>query len=225
MIAIGSRFMAGALVLGLSLAVAAPASAASPLAAMPVGQSVNYHVTTQSDKPPVAGGATSTDNYVRIARASAATFNVQVDGAPAGQITVNPDGSLDIPPSLKKVLAPFGEAGLLMRGAPQPLAPNGSWAANVPVPLGDATDNVTATVSVAQLGANGATITANGQNATEVKPGLRAHPADVDYSATLHFNAAHMLTGANRTISVSVKKGALRSKNSSNSWTLTLAGQ
>jgi len=223
--AMESRFVAGALVFGLSLAGAAPAWAASALAAMPVGQSVNYHITTHSDKPPVAGGATSTDNYVRIARASATTFNVQVDGAPAGQIMLNPDGSLNVPASLKKVMAPFGEAGLLMRGAPAPLAPASSWAATVPVPLGDATDNVTATVGVSQYGANGATIVANGQNATEVKPGLREHPADVDYSATLHFNAAHVLTSANRTISVAVKKGAFRTKNSSNSWTLALAGQ
>jgi hypothetical protein len=221
---LGTRILPGALALALLLTLAAPASAASPLAAIPVGQSVNYHLTTQSDKPEMQGGQSSASHFIRFTRISVTAFGVQIDGAPAGQITANEDGSFNIPQALKKPLAPFGEIALLTRGAPQPLAPNSSWAANVPVPLGDETDNVAATVAVSAMSASGATIVANGQNATSVQ-GLRSHPADVDFNATMNYNAARMLTSANSNISVSVKKGAFRSKNATSSWTLTLAGQ
>ena len=169
-----ARYLAcGAALCALFFGLVAGASAASPLAALPVGKSANYHLTTQNVKPPIDGGASSTDNYIRFTRTAVAAFSVQVDGAPAGQITLNADGTPNVSPALKKALAPFGEIALLMRGAPQPLAPNASWAANVDVPLAGDTDNVATTVAVAQLGASGASIVANGQNFTEVKPVLR----------------------------------------------------
>jgi hypothetical protein len=204
---------------------AVPAVAASSLAAIPVGLSVNYHITTQTSKPPAEGGQQSSDTYVRLTRASANAFNVQVDGASAGQILLNGNGSLNVPPSLKKVFAPFGEAALLMQGAPRPLAPNSSWAANVPIPLSGSTDYVAATVSVTQASPTGATVVANGQNSTTVKPLIRQHPADVNFNAAMTYNNAGMLTYANSNVSVSIRAGAFRTKHVSSSWTLSLAAQ
>jgi len=208
----------------LLVGVASPAWAASPLAAIPVGSAVNYHVTTQTNKPPVEGGQQSTDNYVRIARTSVTAFNVQVDGAPAGQITVNSDGSLHVPSSLKNVLAPFGEMALLMHGAPQPLAPTSSWAADVPIPLAGSTDHVAATVAVTQLSQVGAEVVANGQNATTVRPVLREHPADINFNTAMTFNQAREVTYANSNVSVVVHEGAFRTKHSGMTWTVSLAG-
>jgi hypothetical protein len=204
---------------------AVPAAAASALAAIPVSLSVTYHITTQTSKPPAEGGQQSTDTYLRITRVSATAFNVQVNGAPAGQIVLNSNGTLNVPPTLNKVFTPFGEAAMLMRGAPRPLAPNSSWAANVPVPLSGSTDHVAATVSVTQASPTGATVVANGQNSTTVKPLIRQHPADVNFNAAMTYNNAGMLTYANSNVSVSIRAGAFRTKHVSSSWTLSLAGQ
>lgn len=211
--------------LAATVLTAAPAAAASALAAIPVSLSVNYHITTQTSKPPAEGGQQSTDTYVRITRASSTVFNVQVNGAPSGQILLNGNGSLNVPPPLKKVFAPFGEAALLMQGAPRPLAPNTSWAATVPIPLSGSTDYVTAMVSVTQSSPRGAAVVANGQNSTTVKPLIRQHPADVNFNAAMTYNNAGMLTYANSNVSVSIKAGAFRTKHVSSSWTLSLAGQ
>jgi hypothetical protein len=217
--AAAGTFVAGAILW------AAPAAAASSLAAIPVGLSVNYHITTQTIKPPAEGGQQSSDNYLRLTRVSPTAFNVQVDGAPSGQILLNGNGSLNIPPALKKVFAPFGEAALLMRGALRPLAPNSSWAANVPIPLSGSTDYVTATVNVTQSSPTGTAVVANGQNSTTVKPLIRQHPADVNFNAAMTYNNAGMLTYANSNVSVSIKAGRFRTKHVSSSWTLSLAGQ
>jgi hypothetical protein len=204
---------------------APPAQAASALEAMPVGLTVNYHITTQTNKPPVEGGQHSTDNYLRIARTSATTFNVQLNGAPAGQLTVGGNGSLNVPPQLRSVFAPFREIALLMGGAPQPLAPNSSWAANVPIPMGSSSDNVATVMNVSQFSPSGANVVANGQNSTTVRPMIRQHPADVNFNASMSFNNARMLTFANSNISVAVRAGRFRTKHSSSSWTISLANQ
>jgi hypothetical protein len=204
------------------VAVATPALAANPLAALPIGKAVTYHITTDSVKPAAQGGETTSSTYLSITRATPATFNVTVNGAPAGQLTANPDGTMDVPDQLKKPLAPFGEMGLLMKGAPQPLAPNSSWAATVPIPLGDTTDNVTANVAVTEFGESGATMIATGQNATDVRPLVREKQANVTYSAMMHYNTMRVLTSARSSASVAVKAGMLRKKNFTSTWTMTL---
>ena len=216
---IAARLTAAFVSAGLVLAAASAASAASPLAGIPVGKSVTYHITSQTAKPPAEGGQSSTNNYVRIVRNSPGAFAVQVDGAPAGEITANPDGSFNIPPGVKKVLAPFGEIAILTRSAPQPLAPNSAWAATVPVPIGDDTDNLTTTVAVSSFTSNGATIVASGQNNTSVQPLIRSKPADVNYNATMTYDQNHVLVGANRNISITIKDGAFRTKHITTSWT------
>ena len=213
----------------VSAAVAAlthgtPAAAASPLAAMPIGKSITYHVTAEADKPPAQGGNSSTDAYVQVKRTNASAFAVSLNGAPSGQITLNADGSLNVPSQLKKPLAPFGEVAMLMRSAPKPLAQGANWSASLPVPLSGQTDTIAVAVGVTQFGKNGATVVANGQNETEVRPALRAHPTDVAFTATMRFGAAHLLTYATSNLSVSVKLGAFRSKHLSDDWTLSLVG-
>ncbi len=199
------------------------ASAASPLAAMPVGVAVTYHITTVANKPPAQGGATSSDSYVQIKRTSQTAFAITVDGAPKGDITLN-GGSLFVPPPLKKPLAPFGEVALLMKSAPKPLAANSAWAANLSIPIAGQTDNVAVTVSVSQFGKNGVTVVANGQNATDVRPALRSHQADAAYTATMRFNSGRVLTYATSNVNVSVQMGRLRSQHATENWTLSLAG-
>jgi hypothetical protein len=199
------------------------ASAASLFGDLPVGKALTYHITAQSSKPAADGGSSSTDTYVQFTRDTPSSFAVRVNGAPAGELGVSPEGNPVIPQQLKKPLAPFEEIGLLLRGAPNPLAQNAGWATNVPVPLDDTTDQVTAAVTVTQFGPAGVTIVAGGQNSADVQRGLRDHPADVNFNAALHFNPNHVLAYANSNLSVVMHLGAFRTKHVSNSWTLSLA--
>jgi hypothetical protein len=203
----------------------AAAPAASPLSAIAVGTSATYHLSTQTVKPAVAGGATSTVNDVRFTRAAVTTFNVTVDGLQAGQITIGPSGAPNVPDALKTIMAPFGLIGLLTRNAPQPLAPNSSWAATVPIPLNGQTNDVAAVVSVARYSATGATIVANGQNAASVKKFVRQKPANINFNASMTYDATHMLTGASSNVAVAIQAGALRTQNVSSNWTLILKGR
>ncbi len=216
--------VASALLLAIALGSALPAAADSPLAMLPVGKSASYHIVTQTDAPVLSGDSGSSNSYVRIIRTSVTAFGVQINGAPAGQITLNADGTSNVPPQLKHVLAPFAQVTLLMSGAPQPLAPGGSWAANVPIPLGDSTDIVPATISVSQLSSAGATILASGQNSTAVKGGLRSKPTTVSLMTTMQYNASKILTSANSKVVISVKAGALRTKDVTSTWSLTFSG-
>jgi hypothetical protein len=176
-------------------------------------------------KPAAGGGTTSTANDVRFTRAAATTFNVTVDGLQAGQITIGPGGAPNVPPSLKTIMAPFGLIGLLTQNAPQPLAPNSSWAASVPIPMNGQTSDVAAVVNVSRYSASGATIVANGQNAASVKKFVRAKPADINFVASMTYDAHHMLTGASSNVAVAIKAGPVRTQNVSSSWTLTLNGR
>jgi hypothetical protein len=203
----------------------AAAAAASPLSAIAVGTSATYHLSTRSVKPAAGGGTTSTENDVRFTRAAVTTFNVTVDGLQAGQVTIGPSGNPNVPDSLKTIMAPFGLIGLLTRSAPQPIAPNSSWAATVPIPLNGQTSDVAAVVSVLHYSPSGATIVANGQNAASVKKFVRQKPADINFNASMTYDATHMLTGASSNVAVAIRAGALRTQNVSSSWTLTLKGR
>jgi hypothetical protein len=211
-------FLAFASVL-LTSAVAA--RAASPLAAIPIGSSAKFHLTSQSNTPD--SGPQSASHYLNFKHTSQATLQVTVDGAPAGTITLEPDGSIQYPTNLKPLLAPFGEIGLFMRGAPQPLSPHASWSANLPVPVQDETDNVPVTVTVQQIGMGGATIAANGSSNTDVQPGVRKFPTNVNVNGTISFTAARTLSSANSTVAITVKMGRFgaRDKHFGNSWTIT----
>lgn len=200
---------------------AVPASAASPLSAMPVGTSVKYQVATQSSSPD--GGQQSSSHVVAFTRTAPAAIAVSIDGAPQGTITLSAGGSPSIPPNLKTALAPFGEIAAYMKGAPQPLAPNASWAANLPVPVNGQTDNVPVVLTVTQMGPGGATVSGSGGNSTEVQPHLRDFPATVSVNATIRFTAAKTIASATRTVTIDVKMGRRdrRSKSFGSSWTMT----
>ena len=198
------------------------ASAASPLAGIPVGQSVNYRLSSTTTKP---DSSPETSNHsITIRRLAPTAFGISVDGAPAGQIAIDASGNPIVPPSLKKVLAPFGQVALLMRGAPQPLAAGANWSAALPVPIKDETDDVPLSVSVTQLAPTGATVVANGQNTTSVQAVVRDKPTEVTVSSTMIFNAAHVLTSASSNVSIVIHAGRVRTKHAGNTWSLSLAG-
>lgn len=207
--------------LALWLAAASAAYAASPLAAIPIGTSAAYHVTTESTSPD--SGSKSSSHNVKFIRASTTTIHVHLDGAPAGDITIESGGSVDVPPSLQDVLKPFGEVATYMRGAPAPLSPSSSWAANLPVPIEGTTDNVAVVLTVTTINYNGSTIVGNGANTAEVRPGLREFPTSVSVKTTMQFTPAHTLGSATRGINIVVHTGRLgvREKNASDSWTIT----
>jgi len=211
----------GAAVLGLWLATTPAARAASPLAAIPIGASAAYHVTTESNSPD--SGSHSSSHNVKFIRASATTIHVHLDGAPAGDISVVGGGSVYVPPNLQSVLKPFGEIALYMRGAPTPLSASSSWAANVPVPIEGTTDNVAVVLTVTTIDHNGATVVGNGGNTTEVQPGLREFPTSVSVKTTMQFTPAHTLGSATRGINIVIHTGrfGVREKNASDSWTIT----
>jgi hypothetical protein len=202
----------------------APAAAVPALAALPIGKSATFHLTTQSDKPPAGGGASSTSNTIHFVRASATAFNVSVDGLQAGQIVLDQNGAPIVPSSLKKLLAPFSLVALLMSDAPHPAMQNSSWDVNVPIPLDGKTNNLPAIANLVSFSANGGTVTASGQTATDVRPMLREKPTTIAFNATLNFNGAMMLSSANSTVDVAINAGRLRTQHARSSWTLTLTG-
>ncbi len=200
-------------------ALAAPVQAASPLAALTIGSSINYHVTTESNTP--ENGTQSASHNVAFMRTSPSTIQVSLDGAPAGNITLSGDGNVSVPPNLKNALTPFGEIALYMRGAPRPLSLNASWAATLPVPVKDQTDEVPLVFAVTQLGAGGATITGNGSNAAEVQRLVRSMPANISVTTTMHFSPVRTLSSATRTVSITVKAGRFGpEKHYGSSWTI-----
>jgi hypothetical protein len=208
--------------LAASIFVAAlPALAASPLAALPIGSSVGYHIASQSNSPD--SGPQSATHNVSFMRTTPTSTQVTIDGSTAGSITIGTDGGATIPDNLKKPLAPFGEMALYMRGAPKPPSQGAGWAATLPVPIKGHTVNVPITLTVTQLGANGATIAGSGSASTDVQPLLRDFPATVSVSATMHFTAQRTLSSATSTVTIDVKVGRFRDRQKSfgSSWTVT----
>jgi hypothetical protein len=202
----------------------APATAASALANMPIGTGATYHVTTQTNKPALGGGSSSTNNVVHFKRVAMTAINVSVNGEQAGQITLDASGNPLVPAALKTIMAPFGLVGILMRGAPQPLAPNSSWSANVPIPLDGNTVNIPAVVGVSNYSANGGSVAANGHSSTSVRPMFRQKPTDIAFTAMMHFNAAHVLSSASSNVAMTINAGRLRTQHAGSSFTLTLTG-
>jgi hypothetical protein len=183
-----------------------------------VGQTASFRIVSSK-----ADGSRS-ENTIRFARINPTIFNVSVDGKPFVPVEIEPGGSLAAPDSLNQVLAPFKQVAVLMRGAPQPLAPNSSWAASMPVPLGsDQTDNVPLTVSVASLSPSGVNVRAVGQNATSTRPRVRRVEEDVMVTYTLTFDAARNLSNAEGDIGVDAQRRFV-SKNFGTVWTLTRTG-
>jgi hypothetical protein len=197
------------------------AAAASPLAALPIGSSIKYHITTQSVSQD--GSQQNSSHFVRFKRVAESAIQVTLDGAPAGEITIGNGANVQIPPGLQSVLAPFREIALYMRGAPRPLSANASWAATLPVPIKDQTDDVAVVLSVTNFGMSGATVVAKGGNSTDVQPRLRSFPADVSVHASLQFSAGKVLTSASRTVSIDVKVGRFgaRQKHGGDTWSVT----
>ncbi len=214
-----NRTFAAAAAFGLaSLLPAVPALAAPPMATLPVGTAVTYHMTSQST---TQSGPQSASHSVRFQKASPTSFTVTLDGVPAGTITMA-NGSVNVPPNLKDALKPFGQISLFLRGAPQPLAPGASWSVNLPVPLEDGTDNVPVTMSVTSLSAAGATIAGTGSNSTSVQPHVREFPTDVSVRTSMTFNASRSLTSATSTVTVVVHTGRRgRTKQLGSSWTIS----
>jgi hypothetical protein len=214
---------AAALVLFIG-ATAAAASATTGFDALPIGKNVTYHITVSMQRPELAGGSSSTDEYVKIARPSIQEFDITVNGQPAGSIFLDVNGNPSIPASLQQPMAPFLEIGLLTRGAPTPLTPNASWAAQLPVPLGDGnSDNVAVVANVTQFAPQGNAMQASGQNMTEVQPGIRRDPTDVSYTAQMRFTPDHVIGFASSSLSVVVHQGRFRTKHIAQNWTLSLA--
>ena len=119
---ITARILAFAVALGLGFSVTARAvDAASPLVTIPVGQSVNYHITSHAD---MGIAAEQHDNYVAIYRASPTVFNVKVDGAPAGSMGIDTNGNLIVPAQLTKIMGPFQQMAAIMRSAPSTAGPD-----------------------------------------------------------------------------------------------------
>jgi hypothetical protein len=105
--------LAGLLMAAVSLPL--PASAGSALAAIPVGRTMTYHLTSQSV---TQSGPQSASHYIKFTHSAPASFTVSVDGAPGQTISVGANGTLNAPRQLKDVLKPFAQIGLLLRGAP-----------------------------------------------------------------------------------------------------------
>jgi hypothetical protein len=200
-----------------------PAPAATLLAAIPVGSSENYHVTTQSATPQ---GPKSSNNYVQIKRSAPTVFAVSIDGAAPVIVTVNGFGQPTsyLPQELRVVMTPFTEVAKLMAGAPQPMAPNSAWGATLPVPVDGQTDTVPLSVSVPQFSSTGMTVVAAGQSSTEVQPGVRAFPTGVSVNATMFYNATGLLTQASGATSIVIHKRLRRTDHFGNNWTVSLVG-
>lgn len=201
-----------------SVGLRAPAEAASPFLAIPVGQQVNYHITSQAV---TQDGPTSSSHNVLVRRVSPNQYAVSLDGGVAVLVTAGPGGP-NIPPGMRSALAPFGMIDALLQAAPAPILASSVWGAAIPVPLGGEVETVPMSVNVAQAGPTGAQISAIGQSGTEVQPGVRAFPTTINVSSQMYFNAAHILTGGSGKISIVVHRRLGRTDNFGSSWTVTL---
>jgi hypothetical protein len=199
------------------------ARAGTALAAIPIGRTMTYHVTSQSV---TENGPQSASHYVKFTHSALTSFTVSVDGAPGETISLGGSGTLNVPPQLKSALGPFAMIGQLLRGAPQPLSVSASWAANLPVPVEGQTDNVPMVVTVTQASHTQASIVGNGSNSTSVRPGVREFPTDVSVNTTIGLGPDFTIASATSKISIVVHIGRLgRDKNYSSSWTITPVSQ
>lgn len=218
---ITARILAFAVALGLGFSVTARAvDAASPLVTIPVGQSVNYHITSHAD---MGIAAEQHDNYVAIYRASPTVFNVKVDGAPAGSMGIDTNGNLIVPAQLTKIMGPFQQMAAIMRSAPQPLDPTSSWVADMPVLIQGVVDNVPLVVSVTQLGP-GVTIQASGQDSSAIQQLLRSFDGNVSVRSTIVLGPARIVRSATSSVDIA-EHVRLRTKHSGAAWTVTAVGQ
>jgi hypothetical protein len=202
--------------------VSAPmtARAGSALAAIPVGRTMTYHVTTQSVGK---DGAQNSNHYVKFTHTSPTTFSVSVDGAP-GQTISMAYGSLNVPPQLKSVLKPFMQIGLLLKGAPQPLSANASWSVNLPVPLDDQTVNVPMYMRATHASQSHATILGSGSGSTAVRPGVREFPTNVTAASNITLGSDLTIASASSSVNIVIHMGRFgREKNYSSSWTISPA--
>lgn len=205
-----------------AIAATMPARAASPLAAIPVGSSAKYKVTTQTmgaKKRPK-----SAVHNVVFTRTSQSAIDVQVDRKKSGTITVGSNGTATVPSQLQTALAPFSMIETLMHAAPSPVAADNTWTAVTAVPVGDETDNVSVTLKVTQLSEGTLTVTGAGNNTMDVAVGSGMATANVTVNATMSYGANHELTSASGSATATVpgkkKKGGGQF---GTSWTITSA--
>ena len=202
--------------------VAVPVRAASPLAALPVGSSIAYTVTSQSNGK---DGSQNSSHNLRFTHTTPTSIAVTVDGSPSGTIALSADGSVVVPPNLKAVLTPFGMVATFMRGAPKPLSAQASWTANLPVPVDSDTANVPVVLTVTQLGLGGATVRGGGNTSLAVQPRVREFPTDVSATTTLSFRPDKVLASASGSVSVTIHMGprGRRDKQYGSSWTIAVS--
>jgi hypothetical protein len=197
------------------------AQAAPPLAALQVGTSARYKVTTQSNTP--NNGTQSETHTVIFRRVSPTSIRVRVDGASAGNLTVGSDGTVEMPANPPTALVPFAQIAILMRAAPTPLAADNTWTANLAVPVKDQTDNVGVVLKATQLEENALTVTGTGSNTFNLQVGNQSRPVDVTVNATMTYGANHTLTSATSTTSAIVHAGpnGRRRNHYGSSWTIS----
>ena len=214
-------FTLAGLLLAAAVSLPLPASAGSALAAIPVGRTMTYHVTSQSV---TQSGPQSGSHYIKFTHTTPTSFSVSVDGAPGQTIAMGANGSLNVPPQLKTVLAPFAQIGLLLRGAPQPLSANATWSVNLPVPIGDDTVNVPMIMRALQAAHTHATIAGSGSGSTKIQPGVRQFPTNVNATTNVSLGADFTIASASSNVTIVVHVGRLgREKQYSSSWTIAPA--
>lgn len=200
-----------------------PVRAGSPLAAIPVGSSAKYKVTTHTmgaKKKPKS----SVHNVV-FTRMSQNAIDVRVDRKKSGTITVGSSGTVTVPSELQTALGPFTMIEALMHSAPSPVAADNTWTAVTPVPVGDQTDNVSVTLKVTQLTEGALTVTGAGNNTMDVAAGpAGTQTANVTVNATMSYGANHELTSASGSAMATVPgKKKQGGGQFGTSWTITRA--
>jgi hypothetical protein len=203
---------------------ALPAKAASAMAAIPVGTAVTYKVTSSTTNK---DGTQNSSHYLRLKRATLTSVRVSVDGAPAGSITLGPDGTPQIPADLQTVFQPFGLVAMLMKGAPQPLSEGASWVSMLSLPVKGQTANIPVTMKVSYLGGNGATVQGNGNATMDVQARNRSIPANLDLTANVTFSAAHAIASATISLSASPDNRRMqrRQGDAESTWTIAFVPQ
>jgi hypothetical protein len=211
--------LAGLVVAAVSLPL--PASAGSALAAIPVGRTMTYHVTSQSV---TQSGPQSASHYIKFTHSTPTSFSVSVDGAPVQTISIGANGTLNVPPQLKDVLKPFAQIGLLLRSAPQPLSANATWSVNLPVPIDNDTVNVSMVMRSLQTSHTHATIAGSGSGSTKIQPGVRQFPTNVNATTNIGLGADFTIASASSNVTIVVHVGRLgREKQYGSSWTIAPA--
>jgi hypothetical protein len=203
-----------------AIAATVPVRAASPLAAIPVGSSASYKLTTQTmgaKKRPK-----SAVHNVVFTRTSQTAIGVKVDRKKSGTITVGTDGTLTVPSDLQTALGPFNMIESLMHSAPSPVAADNTWTAVTAVPVGDQTDNVSVTLKVTQLSEGTLTVTGSGNNTMDVTVGTGTQTANVTVNATMSYGSNHELTSASGSATATVPgKKKQGGGQFGTSWTIT----